>query len=125
MGGQTKRSGFKYRAWFEGGQMPLQRRLPKVGFKPISRVEYQIVNLSSLAGLEAGSEVGPAELAAKGWIKDAAAPVKILGDGELKGGLKLTAHKFSKSAVEKIEKAGGTVTVLDLHPKSESTPSEN
>lgn len=112
MGGQTKRSGWKERAWFEGGQMPLVRRLPKVGFAPISRTEYQVINLSTLAKLETGSQAGPEEFSQRGWIKGTKSLVKILGDGELNVALKLSAHKFSKSAVEKIEKAGGACTVL-------------
>lgn len=110
--GHGARSGFTKRAWFEGGQMPLQRRTPKVGFKPISRVVFQIVNLSTLAKLEAGAKVTPQEMAAKGWIKDSQGLVKILGDGEFAVKVELHAHAFSKSALEKISKAGGNAVVI-------------
>jgi len=117
MGGQTTRSGFKKRAWFEGGQMPLQRRLPKVGFTPYRRTLYQVVNLSKLGKAESGETLTPVEMAEKGWIKDPEGYVKILGDGELSVPLHLHAHKFSKTAVEKIEKAGGTVSLI---PRTQS-----
>lgn len=110
--GHGARSGFTKRAWFEGGQMPLQRRTPKVGFKPISRVVFQIVNLSTLAKLEVGAKVTPQEMAAKGWIKDSQGLVKILGDGEFAVKVELHAHAFSKSALEKISKAGGNAVVI-------------
>ena len=110
--GHGARSGFKKRAWFEGGQMPLVRRIPKGGFTPFRRTEYQVVNLSALARAEKGVELSPKEFAAKGWIRDPYGLVKILGDGELPHALTISAHKFSKSAVEKIKKAGGTAIVL-------------
>lgn len=110
--GHGARSGFKRRAWFEGGQMPLVRRVPKGGFTPLRRTEYQVVNLSSLAGAEKGAELTPKELAAKGLIRDPEGLVKILGDGELPHALKIYAHKFSKSAEEKIKQAGGAAVLL-------------
>lgn len=119
MGGQTTRAGFKKRAWFEGGQMPLQRRLPKVGFKPLKRTTYQVVNLSSFAKAESGATLTPNEMAEKGWIKDPEGLVKVLGDGEVTVPLHLHAHKFSKSAAEKIQKAGGSVTLLSRNPSAE------
>jgi len=109
--GAGQRSGFKRRAWFEGGQMPLARRLPMRGFKNIFKKEFQIVNIDSIEalGLE---EVNAQTLMDNGLIRSALKPVKILGNGEVKSKINLTATVFSKSAKEKIEKAGGTATEL-------------
>ena len=109
--GAGQRSGFKRRAWFEGGQMPLARRLPMRGFKNIFKKEFQIVNIDSIEalGLE---EVNAQTLMDNGLIRSALKPVKILGNGDLKSKINLTATVFSKSAKEKIEKAGGTATEL-------------
>src|SRR5262245_51057296 len=96
---------------FEGGQMPLHMRLPKLrGFKNRNKVEYQVVNLDRLGELftESG-EVGVADLVARGAVRDGL-PVKVLGDGELGVALQVSAHKFSKTAKDKIEAVGGTVT---------------
>ncbi|NMO00145.1 50S ribosomal protein L15 [Gordonia sp. TBRC 11910] len=100
-------------AAFEGGQMPLHMRLPKLkGFKNRNRVEYQVVNVGDLAELfPAGGTVGVAELVAKGAVRKNQL-VKVLGDGELSVALNITADKFSSSAKEKISAAGGTVTEL-------------
>lgn len=110
--GQLSRAGTSVRPGFEGGQMPLHRRLPKRGFTNVFRTEYAVVNLEKLAGLPAGSSVDPALLAEKGWIRNARAKVKILGEGELTGPLHIRAHKISRSAVEKIQRAGGTVEII-------------
>jgi ribosomal protein L18E len=91
--------------------MPLQRRIPKRGFKNIHRVEYQVVNVRDLARIEAG-EVTPEILKQSGLINTLNQPVKILGTGEIEGAYQISAHRFSGSAREKIESAGGTVTVL-------------
>ncbi|KAB0664647.1 50S ribosomal protein L15 [Oryzomonas japonica] len=107
--GQKARSGGSIKAGFEGGQMPLQRRLPKRGFTPLERVEYAVVNLSQLDIFEAGAEVDAAALAAKGLIKGTNGLVKILGNGDITKSLKVTANKFSQSAKEKIVAAGGSV----------------
>jgi large subunit ribosomal protein L15 len=107
--GQKARSGGSIKAGFEGGQMPLQRRLPKRGFKPLERVEYSLVNLSRLDVFEAGAEVDTAALAAKGLIKGTKCLVKILGNGDITKSLKVSATKFSQSAKEKIVAAGGSV----------------
>jgi large subunit ribosomal protein L15 len=96
---------------FEGGQMPLQRRVPKRGFTNINRVEYQVVNLFQLQDLEE-SEVTPEVLKAQGLIGHASRPVKILGTGDLSRSVRVSAHKFSKVAREKIEGAGGSVQEL-------------
>tara|TARA_B100000579_G_scaffold320234_1_gene269839 strand:- start:683 stop:1120 length:438 start_codon:yes stop_codon:yes gene_type:complete len=109
--GAGQRSGFKRRAWFEGGQMPLARRLPMRGFKNIFKKEFQIVNIDSIEalGLE---EVNAQTLMDNGLIRSALKPVKILGNGDVKSKINLIATVFSKSAKEKIEKAGGTATEL-------------
>ena len=114
MNGQLSRSGANKKAWFEGGQMPLQRRIPKYGFTNHSRVEYQVVNLDVLQKLaddkKLTSEViNPEMLKKVGLISTLNQPVKILGNGELKAKLQLEVNGFSKAAKEKIESAGGTI----------------
>lgn len=112
--GQNSRSGGGVPPYFEGGQLPLVRRLPrKRGFTNIFRVRYSIVNLDHLAGFRKGSKVGPEALAKAGIIKSPRERVKILGRGELKKPLTISAHKFSASAKEKIEAVGGTVVELE------------
>ncbi len=113
MNGQKSRSGAKHRAWFEGGQMPLQRRVPKKGFTNIFKIHYQPVNLSRLQKLADDNKlennvVNPATLYKAGVINKAV-PYKILGNGEITAKLEIEAHAFSASAKEKIEKAGGTI----------------
>jgi len=108
--GQRSRSGSRMLRGFEGGQMPLHRRMPKRGFTNIFRQEYSIVNLETLAGL-GETEINPDVLRKAGVIKTKR-PVKVLGDGELNTALTVYAHKFSKSAQEKITKAGGKAEVL-------------
>ena len=108
--GQRSRSGSRMMRGFEGGQMPLHRRMPKRGFTNIFRKEYSIVNLETLAALSE-TTITPDVLRKAGAIKTKR-PVKILGDGELKAALTVHAHKFSKSAQEKITKAGGKFEVL-------------
>jgi large subunit ribosomal protein L15 len=110
--GQLSRSGTRVRPGFEGGQMPLYRRLPKRGFTNIFRKEYAVVNLESLAVFEVGAQVDPEALKAKGLIKNSKDGIKILGGGELKKALTVKAHKFSKSAAEKIQQAGGVAEVI-------------
>lgn len=110
--GQTARSGGKVSPHFEGGQMPLVRRIPKRGFtNHLFKKEYEIVNIDRLNGFEANSVVTP-ELLAETFVIDCTCAVKVLGEGELTKPLTVKAHKFSKSAVEKIEKAGGKAEVL-------------
>ena len=108
--GQRSRSGSRMMRGFEGGQMPLHRRMPKRGFTNIFRKEYSIVNLEALAAL-GETTINPDVLRKAGVIKTKH-PVKILGDGELKSAITVHAHKFSKSAQEKITKAGGKFEVL-------------
>jgi len=108
--GQGSRSGTRLLRGFEGGQMPLHRRLPKRGFKNIFRIEYAIVNLDRLAAL--GETEITLEVLQKAGLVGGSKPVKILGNGELTTALTVHAHKFSKSAQEKITKAGGKFEVL-------------
>lgn len=108
--GQRSRSGSRMIRGFEGGQMPLHRRMPKRGFTNIFRKEYSIVSLERLAEL-GETTINPDVLRKAGIIKTKH-PVKILGDGELNIAINVSAHKFSKSAQEKITKAGGKVEVL-------------
>ena len=110
--GQNSRSGGGVRSGFEGGQMPLYRRLPKRGFTNFNRVEYAIVNVEDLNKFEAGAVVDTAALMECGLIKKELDGLKVLGNGELKVALTVKAHKFSKSAVAAIEAAGGKTEVI-------------
>ena len=110
--GQKSRAGSRVRPGFEGGQMPLHRRLPKRGFNNIFRKEYAIINLEELAGFEAGAQVDPEILRSRGLVKNLRSGLKILGVGDLKHAIRVCAHKFSKSAAEKIQRAGGTIEVI-------------
>ena len=109
--GQGSRSGFSLMRGFEGGQMPLHRRLPKRGFTNIFRTEYTVINLDRLAELNV-SEIALEDYKKLGLVSSKNALVKILGSGELTAAITVHAHKFSKSAAEKIEKAGGKALVL-------------
>jgi large subunit ribosomal protein L15 len=104
--GQKSIAGYSRKKGFEGGQMPLHRRLPKRGFTNIFRTEYTLINLDRLAKL-AGEEIGPKELKQARLIKKDTARIKILGRGEISAPKKISAHGFSQSARKKIEKAGG------------------
>ena len=110
--GQKSRSGSSIRPGFEGGQMPLYRRLPKRGFNNVFRKEYTIVNLDTLSQFEPGASVAPETLLEKGIVKKLRDGIKILGNGELKHAVNVRAHKFSKGAAEKIQNAGGTIEVI-------------
>ena len=110
--GQNARSGGGVKPGFEGGQMPLQRRLPKRGFTPLTRKVYALVNLRDLDLFEAGAVVDTAALGQAGLVGKVGDGIKILGDGELTKALTVKAHKFSKSAQEKIEAAGGKAEVI-------------
>lgn len=110
--GQNARSGGGVRLGFEGGQTPLYRRIPKRGFTNFNRIEYAIVNVDALNAFEAGTNVTPELLIETGLVGKELNGVKILGNGELTVSLNVKAHKFSKSAVEMIEKAGGTTEVI-------------
>jgi large subunit ribosomal protein L15 len=107
--GQKSRTGYSSRPGFEGGQMPLVRRVPKRGFTNIWRTEYTVVNVGDLADLE--GEITPESLVSRGLARSGR-PVKVLGEGEIGKALRVTANKFSKSARAKIEAAGGTCEEL-------------
>lgn len=112
--GQKSRSGGSIPAWFEGGQMPLVRRLPKRGPRRTAhkRLVYDVVNVETLNRFEAEDVVSPATLRQKGIVKRKNALIKVLGDGELEKRLNVQAHRFSKTAIEKIESQGGTAEVI-------------
>lgn len=110
--GQNARSGGGVRLGFEGGQTPLARRLPKRGFTNFTRKEYAIVNVEQLNKFENGAVVTPELLVEMGMVKKVLNGIKVLGEGELEKALTVKANKFSKSAVEVIEKAGGKVEVI-------------
>ena len=112
MNGQKSRSGGGVRLGFEGGQMPLYRRIPKRGFTNIWGTEYTVLNVSDLNRFEAGTEVTPELLKEMGMAKQVKDGIKILGNGDLEKNLTVRAHKFSKTAVEKIESAGGKAEVI-------------
>jgi large subunit ribosomal protein L15 len=111
--GAKSRSGFRFKRGFEGGQMPLHRRVPKRGFHNPFRVEYAVVNLDTLAEVfEAGSSVTPDVLRERGLVRKSGARIKVLGRGDISKKLTVQAHKFSGSAAEKIAAAGGVAEVL-------------
>jgi len=113
--GQKSRSGFARKPGFEGGQMPLFRRLLRRGFNNIFRVEYAVLNLQQLELFRASSTVGPEDFLAKGFIgKNEMDAVKVLGKGKLSKALTVKAHRFSASAKDAIEKAGGKVELLGV-----------
>lgn len=111
--GAKSRSGYSKKSGFEGGQMPLQRRVPKFGFKNINRVEYKAINLDVLAGL-AGGDVTTLDSTffVNAGLVSKSAKIKVLGRGEITKALEVHAHAFSKSAIEAIEKAGGKAVTL-------------
>ncbi len=110
--GQKSRSGSKSMRGFEGGQMPLQRRLPKIGFTNIFKKRYAIVNVGDLSKFDAGSVVDVQSLLDAGLVKKTYDGVKLLGNGELTSGITVKVDKISKSAAEKIEAAGGKVETV-------------
>lgn len=110
--GQRSRGGSGKRPWFEGGQMPIQRRLPKFGFQRVNKVPFQVVNVGDLERVGDAAEITPQVLCQCGLVKKQDAPVKILGGGEISRKVEVKVHAVSKSAQEKIEKSGGKVTLL-------------
>jgi large subunit ribosomal protein L15 len=111
--GAKSRSGFRFKRGFEGGQMPLHRRVPKRGFHNPFRVEYAVINLDTLGEVfEAGAAITPEVLRERGLVKDTTALVKVLGRGEIAKAFVVSAHKFSESAIKKIAAAGGSAEVL-------------
>lgn len=112
MNGQNSRSGGGTRIGFEGGQMPLYRRIPKRGFTNIWKKEYVVLNVDDLNIFEAGTTITPELLKEKGMTKQVIDGIKILGEGNLEKSVTVQAHKFSKKAIEKIESAGGKAEVI-------------
>jgi large subunit ribosomal protein L15 len=111
--GAQSRSGWKFKRGFEGGQMPLHRRIPKRGFHNLFRIEYAVVNLDTLGDrFEAGTVITPELLRERGVVRTSRQPVKVLGRGDITKNLTVKAHKFSGKAVEKIAAAGGATEVL-------------
>ncbi len=110
--GAGQRSGNRKRAWFEGGQMPLARRLPRRGFTNIFKEKFQIVNIGDIVNLKDGAIVDPVYLKDSGLIRSSLKPVKILGNGSIEKKIKISASAFSIVAKEKIEKVGGEVIIL-------------
>jgi len=111
--GAKSRSGFRFKRGFEGGQMPLHRRVPKRGFHNPFRVEYAVVNLDTIVDVfDAGSSVTPELLRERGLVRKSRAPIKVLGRGDVTKPLTVHAHKFSGSAAEKIAAAGGKAEVI-------------
>lgn len=112
--GQMSRSGAKHKAWFEGGQMPLQRRIPKFGFTNIFKKEFQTVNVDSLQKLVDSKKlkegvINAESLKAAGLVSSLKIPIKLLGNGEIKAKLQIEVNAFSQSAKEKVEAAGGSI----------------
>lgn len=125
--GQKSRSGYSSKVGFEGGQMPLHRRLPKRGFTNIFKKEWIEVSLSALdRSFEANEEVTPDLLHERGLIKKAKRDVVVLGTGEISKALRISAHRFTKSAREKIERAGGAATLITRQspPATENAPGQ-
>ena len=110
--GQNARSGGGVKPGFEGGQMPLQRRLPKRGFTPLSKKDYNLVNLRDLEAFDAGTTVSLEQFGKAGLVRKIKDGIKILAEGELTKPLTVQAHKFSRAAAEKIEAAGGKAEVI-------------
>ncbi len=110
--GQKARSGGKVPSWFEGGQMPIYRRLPKRGFKNPFRTEYAVVNIKDLADFEAGAVVDLASLKLAGKIRTSETAVKLLAHGDIEKALNVQLDKASQAAIEKIQKAGGTFVAI-------------
>ena len=112
--GQKSRSGGGTPPWFEGGQMPLQRRIPKRGFTNIFKKEFSIINLDDLSKFPAGSEVGPLDFIGVGLLRKVRYGVKLLANGEISQPLTVRVHKASASAIQRIEAAGGKVELIPL-----------
>jgi len=112
--GQKSRSGASIPAWFEGGQMPLHRRTPKRGFKPLNRVEYQVVNVRDLERAT-GDSIGLVELRKAGLMGSMRQPVKLLAQGDVSKAVTVSVHACSEAARAKVEAAGGRVELIPLH----------
>jgi len=113
--GAKSRSGYKFKRGFEGGQMPLHRRIPKRGFHNPFRVEYAVVNLDDLvARFDEGVDVTPELMRSSGLVRDARLPIKVLARGDMSKKLSVRAHKFSGKAAEKLASAGGSAHVIEV-----------
>jgi len=123
--GQKSRTGVSIPAWFEGGQMPLYRRVPKRGFVPRNRVENQVVNLSDLQQLDASREIDVDYLREVGMVSGLDPKVKVLGSGELSGTFRLKVHGISASARRKVEELGGSVELVPYDRVRETPPTSN
>jgi len=116
--GAKSRSGFRFKRGFEGGQMPLHRRVPKRGFHNPFRIEYAVVNLDTIVDVfDAGSSVTPELLRERGLVRQSRVPIKVLGRGDVTKPLTVHAHKFSGSAAQKIAAAGGKAEVIEAAAK--------
>jgi large subunit ribosomal protein L15 len=115
--GQKSRSGGGTPPWFEGGQMPLQRRIPKRGFTNIFKKQYGIVNVSDLERFAGDSQIGPKELLQAGLVKTVNDGIKLLADGDITHAFTVQVHKASAAAVSKVEAAGGRVELIPLHTR--------
>lgn len=122
--GAGARSGSKRRAYFEGGQMPLSRRLPKVGFFNLFRVENQVINVRDLEGFDAGAVVDVESLVQAGIARSSGAPVKLLADGELTKALTIQIHGVSGSARKKVEAAGGSIELVARKSRASKAKTE-
>ena len=119
--GQKSRSGYSSRPGFEGGQMPLQRRLPKRGFTNIFKKEWIEISLAKIEeNFNAGDEITPEILHERGLVKKSKADLVILGTGDVTKALTISSHRFTKTAKDKIEKAGGTANVIEKHKVAEA-----
>jgi len=116
--GQKARAGGGTPPWFEGGQMPLQRRIPKRGFTNIYRKLFDVINVSDLQRFAAGTEVGPEQIVKSGLVKGHHDGIKLLGDGEIGYPLTIQVHKASAAAVSKIEAAGGRVELIPIQKRN-------
>jgi large subunit ribosomal protein L15 len=124
--GAKSRSGFKFKRGFEGGQMPLHRRIPKRGFHNLFRVEYAVVNLDALGErFDDGAVVTPEQLREKGLIHSVRQPIKVLARGDISKKLTVHAHKFSGKAAEKIAAAGGATEVLSVNTRAAAETTES
>ena len=120
--GQKSRAGYSRRSGFEGGQMPLHRRLPKRGFTSIFKKVYQLVNIENLSSKGLSGEFGPDEMQKAGLVANYKKPVKILGQGDVTSAMKISADAFSESARSKIEAAGGSCTIREKVRKIKKNP---
>ena len=112
--GQKSRSGGGTPPWFEGGQMPLQRRIPKRGFTNIFKKEFSVINIQDLSKFPAGSEVGPLDLVGAGVLRKVRYGIKLLAKGEITQPVTVRVHKASASAIRRVEEAGGKVELIPL-----------